>query len=89
MLFRSDPFDLALAHAGAVAEETLREIVRARLLELNARLAGAESQLSAALPWLSEAERAVCEHQIDRLRTEIRWHERVQNSVAKITDEGA
>jgi DNA-binding PadR family transcriptional regulator len=85
----NNPFDLALAHSGAVAEETLREIVRARLLELNSRLADAESQLSAALPWLSTVERAVCEHQIDRLHTEIRWHERLRETIAKSADEGA
>ena len=84
----NDPFDLALAHSGAVAEETLREIVQARLLELNGRLAAAESRLAAALPWLSTAERAVCEHQIDRLRTEVGWHEQLQDTVAKIADEG-
>ena len=89
VVLANDPFDLALAHAGKVTEETLREIVQARLLELNAGLARAESQLSAALPWLSEAEHAVCEHQIDRLRTEIRWHERLRDTIAKIADGGA
>jgi DNA-binding PadR family transcriptional regulator len=84
----NDPFDLALAHSGAVAEEILREIVEARLLEMNARLATAQSRLSAALSWLSEAERAVSEHQIDRLRTEVRWHERLRDTTAKIADEG-
>ena len=84
----NDPFDLALAHSGVAAEETLREIVEARLLELNARLAAAQSRLSAALTWLSEAERAVCEHQIDRLHTEVRWHERLRDTIAKIADEG-
>lgn len=84
----NDPFDLALAHSGAVAEETLREIIQARLLELNGQLTAAESRLSAALPWLSEAERAVCEHQISRLRTEVSWHERLRDTTAKIADEG-
>ena len=39
VVFDNDPFDLALAHSGVAAEETLREIVQARLLELNGRLA--------------------------------------------------
>jgi DNA-binding PadR family transcriptional regulator len=83
----ADPFDLALAHGGTVAEETLREIAEARLLELNARLATASSQLTSALPWLSTAERLVVEHQIGRLRTDIAWHEQVRDNVSKITHE--
>lgn len=84
----NDPFDLALAHSGAVAGETLREIVQARLLELNGRLTAAESRLTAALPWLSAAERAVCEHQIGRLRSEVGWHEKLRDTIAKIAGEG-
>ena len=84
----NDPFDLALVHSGAVAEESLRDIVVARLLELKGRLAAAEGRLSAALPWLSEAERAVCEHQANRLRTEVAWHERLRDTIAKIASEG-
>lgn len=84
----TDPFDLAFAHAGAMRAETLREIVEARLLELGARLTNAESQFSVALPWLSEAERAVSEHQIARLRTEIAWHERLRDTPVKSAEEG-
>ena len=81
----TDPFDLALAHAGAVAEETLREIVTARLLEYRARLTAARSQLAAAQPWLSAAEQVVCEHQIARLNTEVLWHEQLLDILPKIT----
>jgi DNA-binding PadR family transcriptional regulator len=84
----TDPFDLALAHADTIPAATRQEIIEARLLELNARLTTAESQLSAALPWLSEAERMVCEHQIARLRTDVAWHERLRGTTAKITEEG-
>ena len=87
--FGNDPFDLALTHSGAISEESLRDIVQVRMLELNARLNASESRLSAALPWLSEAERVVCEHQVNRLRTEVTWHERLLDTVAKIADEGA
>jgi DNA-binding PadR family transcriptional regulator len=84
----NDPFDLALVHCGSVAADTLREIVDARLLELRAKLARAESQLQAALPWLNEAERAVCAHQIHRLGTEVHWHEGLVDIIAKIVNEG-
>jgi DNA-binding PadR family transcriptional regulator len=82
----TDPFDLALAHAGAVTEETLREIVTARLLEYRARLSAAQSQLAAAQPWLNAAEQAVCEHQIARLNTEVLWHEQLLDILPKIAD---
>jgi DNA-binding PadR family transcriptional regulator len=80
----TDPFDLALAHSEAVNGEALREIIRARLLTLQAKLAAAESQLQAALPYLTTMETAVCRHQIIRLRTEIEWH----GELAELTDEG-
>lgn len=70
-----DPFDLALAHTTGAMAETLPEIVTTRLMELQARLNGARSQLAAAEPWLTPAEHAVCEHIIARLDTEVRWHE--------------
>jgi DNA-binding PadR family transcriptional regulator len=85
----NDPFDLAFAHSGAVAEETLREIIGARLLELRARQATGRSQLAAALPWLSTAEQAVCEHQLARLETEVTWHEHLLDIAGKIAGEGA
>lgn len=85
----TDPFDLALAHSGTVPEDILQEITRARLLELNASLATAESRLAGARPWLSTAEKLVAEHQIARLRTEIAWHEQLRDNVAKIAHEGA
>jgi hypothetical protein len=82
----TDPFDLALAHAGAVTEETLREIVTARLLEYRARLTAARSQLAAAQPWLSTAEKVVCGHQVARLSTEVLWHEQLLDILPKIAD---
>ncbi|MEV0399170.1 helix-turn-helix transcriptional regulator [Actinoallomurus sp. NPDC050550] len=85
----TDPFDLALAHARTVAEETLQEIVNARLLEFRARLTSAESRLAAARPWLSAAELVVSEHQIARLRVEVDWHEHLLQTLPKITREGA
>jgi DNA-binding PadR family transcriptional regulator len=81
----TDPFDLALAHTTEIAEETLRDIVHTRLLDYQARLAGAQSQLAAAQPWLTAAEHAVCEHVIARLETEVRWHDELLHRVAKIT----
>jgi DNA-binding PadR family transcriptional regulator len=85
----ADPFDLALAHSQTVAEQTLREIVTARLLEYRALLTSAESRLAAAQPWLDAAEQAVCEHQIARLRTEVHWHEQLLDTLPKIVDQGA
>jgi hypothetical protein len=85
----ADPFDLALAHPGTAAAETLQNVVVARLLDYRARLTAARGQLVAAEPWLSTAERAVCEHVIVRLETEVRWHENLLGVLPKIVDEPA
>jgi DNA-binding PadR family transcriptional regulator len=85
----TDPFDLALAHPGTVAAETLQNVVEARLLDYRARLTAARGQLLAAEPWLSTAERAVCEHVIVRLETEVLWHVNLLGLLPKITNEPA
>lgn len=79
-----DPFDLALAHARDVPEETLAHIVVDRLAALAAQEAALRHQLEFADPYLTEAERMVLNHLIARKAVEVRWHEDLVDRLPKI-----
>jgi DNA-binding PadR family transcriptional regulator len=75
VVFRPDPFDLALAQAGRLPDETLGAVIVARRAELAGQESAMRSQYEFADPYLIEAERLVLEHLLARLATEIRWHD--------------
>jgi DNA-binding PadR family transcriptional regulator len=87
VVFRPDPFDLALAHSSDVPEETLSQIVGDRRAALAAQQSSMRHQLDAADPWLSEAERLVLEHVISRLVSEVAWHDELLNRLPKIAQD--
>ena len=79
-----DPFDLALAHARAVPEEHLEQIIKNRIGALRVQLAGQRHAAEAADPHVNEAERLVLQHLIMRTEAEIRWHTEVAARLEKI-----
>jgi DNA-binding PadR family transcriptional regulator len=80
-----DPFDLALKQARDMAEEDLAQTVADRLVMLRAQELSWRHQAERADPYLNEAERMITRHAIDRVATEVRWHEELLDRVPKIT----
>jgi DNA-binding PadR family transcriptional regulator len=79
-----DPFDLALKQARDLAEEDLAQIVVDRLAALRAEELSWRHQAERADPYLNEAERMLTRHLIDRVATEVRWHEELLDRIPKI-----
>jgi DNA-binding PadR family transcriptional regulator len=79
-----DPFDLALKQARDMAEEDLAQVVADRLAALRAQEAAGRHQAERADPYLNEAERMITRHLIDRIATEVRWHEELLNRIPKV-----
>jgi DNA-binding PadR family transcriptional regulator len=79
-----DPFDLALKLASDMAEEDLAQIVADRLATLRAEELSGRHQAERADPYLNEAERMLSRHLIERVATEVRWHEELLNRIPKI-----
>jgi DNA-binding PadR family transcriptional regulator len=79
-----DPFDLALKQARDLAEEDLAQIVADRLAALRAEELSWRHQAERADPYLNEAERMLTRHLIDRVATEVRWHEELLDRIPKI-----
>jgi len=79
-----DPFDLALAHARAVPEEHLEQIIKNRIGALRVQLDTQRHSAEHADPYVNEAERLVIRHLIERTEAEIRWHSEVAARIPKI-----
>jgi DNA-binding PadR family transcriptional regulator len=79
-----DPFDLALKQARDMAEEDLAQIVADRLAALRAQELAGRHQAERADPYLNEAERMITRHLVDRVATEVRWHEELLNRMPKV-----
>jgi DNA-binding PadR family transcriptional regulator len=79
-----DPFDLALAHARAIPEEHLEQIVKNRIGALRVQLDTQRDAAEHADPYINEAERLVIQHLIARTEAEIRWHTEVATRLPKI-----
>jgi DNA-binding PadR family transcriptional regulator len=79
-----DPFDLALAHARAIPEEHLEQIVKNRIGALRVQLDTQRHAAEVADPYVNEAERLVIQHLIARTEAEIRWHAEVAARIPKI-----
>ena len=79
-----DPFDLALKQASDIAEEDLAQIVADRLATLRAEELSGRHQAERADPYLNEAERMLTRHLIERVATEVRWHEELLDRIPKI-----
>lgn len=79
-----DPFDLALAHSGDLAEEDRERIITDRLAALRAHESSLRHRLEYADPYLNEAERMVIRHLLGRAAAEVAWHEELLTRLPKI-----
>ncbi len=77
LVFRMDPFDLAFSRAHQLTVEHLHEILTARRTQYAEREAALRQQTADLADRLSPAERYIVRHLLDRLSTEVRWHDAV------------
>jgi len=84
VVFRPDPFDLALVHAGEMDEQELAAVVADRRAALAVRESSLRHQVEAADQWLNEAERMAMAHGIARLAAEVAWHDELLDRLPKI-----
>jgi DNA-binding PadR family transcriptional regulator len=81
---RNDPFDLALALSRDFAEPDLAHIVADRLSALRAQESSLRHRADSADQYLNEAERMIMLHLVERLATEVRWHEQLLARIPKV-----
>jgi DNA-binding PadR family transcriptional regulator len=74
VVFRPDPFDLALCRTDPSRLDALPDAIEERVSTLRALLAEVEDANDLARPYLSLAETHALQHREHRLRTEIDWH---------------
>ena len=84
IVFRPDPFDLALVHAGEMDEQELAHAITDRRDALAVRERALRHQVESADQWLTEAERAVMRHGLARLATEVAWHDELLDQLPKV-----
>ena len=75
IVYRPDPFDLALSRPDLEQADRIPGLVAARLSELRAMLASNEARDAMIEQYLSPLERHVMEHKAARLRADIAWLE--------------
>ncbi len=73
----SDPLDLALRYVSDLTAADLTAVITSRHTALADRLAEHERALVTAGPHLAGLERAAFDHVLQRLRTEVTWHEQL------------
>lgn len=86
LVFRSDPFDLALSRAFELPEKELRAVITARRAQYAAREAGLRDSIGKIAHRLSPAERQVTEHLLRRLALEVAWHDDLLEDVPALTE---
>jgi DNA-binding PadR family transcriptional regulator len=84
VVFRPDPFDLAMARLDPARLEGLESTLQARLDTLRRKLHDNESHFTEIAKYLSVAECAVMQHTLTRLRAEIDWHQHVLQQLPDI-----
>jgi DNA-binding PadR family transcriptional regulator len=88
ILYRPDPFDLALARLGPENLGGLRDTLEERLAEFRARIAAEELHQAKIAKYLTITERKVSRHDWHRLQAEIAFHEElIANLPAILEDE--
>ena len=80
-----DPFDLALAHSGDLAEEDRERSSPTGWPPCSAHESSLRHRLEYADPYLNEAERMVLRHLIGRAVAEVAWHEELVTRLPKIS----
>jgi DNA-binding PadR family transcriptional regulator len=84
VVFRPDPFDLALVHASEMDEQDLAHAIADRRATLAARESSLRHLVEAADQWLTEAERMAMAHGLTRLGAELTWHDELLDRLPKI-----
>jgi DNA-binding PadR family transcriptional regulator len=84
VVYRPDPFDLALARLGPENVETLRSVIEDRAAELRARIEAESITRSRIDRYLTVTERYVTRHDEHRLRGELAWHEELLAALPEI-----
>lgn len=87
IVYRPDPFDLAMSRLGTENLDSLGETLHERLAELRARLEADEIRAERIAQFLTLTERHVVRHDIHRLRGEIAWHEELLAALPAILDD--
>lgn len=88
IVYRPDPFDLAMARLGPENLDSLRDTLETRLAELRARVDAEEVTSAQIAQYLTFTEKAVTRHDLFRLRAEVAWHEELLGALPEIiTDE--
>lgn len=84
VVFKPDPFDLALARLNPDHLDDLPAVVDARITRFQAMLAEHETHLAAVDRYLSRAERMSITHRVERLNAEVAWHRHLAGQVSDI-----
>jgi len=88
VVFRHDPFDLALARLDRDQLDEVPALLELRLAELRSMLDDAQRHERRAAPYLTPLEAVVIGHRSARLEAEIAWHEQLLSALpALLADE--
>jgi len=87
IVYRPDPFDLALCRLGDENIDGLRETLETRLATFRDRLANEELKLDQIGQFLTTTEKHVTKHDKHRIRGEIAWLEELIEALPEILDD--
>jgi DNA-binding PadR family transcriptional regulator len=90
VVFKPDPFDLAMSRLDPESLDSVEATLAARLATLRDMLAASEAQRAKADQYLTVNERFVLSHKSARLAADIEWHEALLTELPRIiADESA
>jgi DNA-binding PadR family transcriptional regulator len=84
IVIRPDPFDLAMTRLDPDHLVDLPATIAARITSLSAMLTEWEARAATADRYLTVAEKLMVKHRLDRLRTEITWHQELSDRLPEI-----
>jgi DNA-binding PadR family transcriptional regulator len=84
IVIKPDPFDLAMTRLDPRHLADLPATVGARIASLSAMLAEWEARAAAAARYMTVCEKLMVKHRLDRLRTEITWHQELADRLPEI-----
>jgi DNA-binding PadR family transcriptional regulator len=87
IVYRPDPFDLAMARLGPENLEGLGELLEVRLADLRERVEAEQQHLANIGTYLTLTERYVIRHDWHRLNGEIAFHEELLAALPAILDD--
>lgn len=85
VVFTPDPLDLALRYVADLTTEELVEAVRSRLVALEKRLTMHEDAYASSQAYLVGLEPITFRHVLQRLGTEVTWHEQLLAELTSAT----